>query len=278
MVQIQYASDLHIDGWPAYTSFYHFITPCAPILVLAGDVCNAFDPRFNAFLQWCSRNWYFVIFVSGNHDYYAGMDRTMQMVDDHIASICYRLGNVAFLQHGASYRIPGTLLRFVGATLWSAVDPALWEEAKHSKGDCRKIHVAPHRCATPADFTAIHVQHRALLRSACYPQHPYETLIVVTHHMPSLDLLEPHYRGEKWSSFYASDDADLFAPNIAAWICGHGHRAITLRPRSRVGPILCMNARGYNRPDDVGRSTDVYSPTATLQVHVAAAPPVPTAP
>jgi hypothetical protein len=265
MVYIQYASDLHIDGWPSNTNYLHFLTPSAPILVLAGDVCDAFDPRFTAFLQWCSRNWYLVLFVSGNHEYHSSA-RTMQEVDDQIAAICKRLGNVVFLQHGASYTVPGTRLRFVGATLWSAVDPALWEEAKTKKGDCKKIYVAPGRRATPADFTAMHAMHRALLRSACFPQHSHETLVVVTHHMPTLDLLEPHYRGEKWSSFYASDDTDLLTPNVAAWICGHGHRAITLRPRSGTGPVLCMNARGYNRPDDVGRSTDVYNSRALLTV------------
>jgi hypothetical protein len=265
MVQIQYASDLHIDGWPAKTSYFHFITPTAPILVLAGDVCDAFDQRFEDFLRWCSFNWFLVIFVSGNHEYHG--THTMAEVDAHIAHLCFtKFKNVVYLQNGASYTIPGTALRFVGATLWSAIDPSLWVEAAKSKGDCKHIQTAKGVRATPADFTSLHAFHRTMLRSACAPHVPHETLIVVTHHMPSLDLLEPHFRGEKWSSFYASDDTDLFAPNIKAWICGHGHRAITLRPRSGVGPTLCMNARGYNRPEDVGRHTDVYNPKALIHV------------
>jgi hypothetical protein len=80
--------------------------------------------------------------------------------------------------------------------------------------------------------------------------------------MPSKTLLEPEYRGEAWHTFYASDTDFLFNPAISAWICGHSHRAITLKiPR---GPLLAMNARGYNRPAELTRAVDVYNPCAFL--------------
>ena len=50
MVQIQYASDLHITDWPKGTAFEAFLTPVAPILVIAGDICSAWNPLYNSFL------------------------------------------------------------------------------------------------------------------------------------------------------------------------------------------------------------------------------------
>lgn len=269
MVRIQYASDIHIDGWPIGTSFLTFLTPVAPILVLAGDVCSVWHPLYKPFLNWCSRHWAYVFVLAGNHEYHAVSDtekQTMQQTDATIFEICSSLGNVIYLQGGASYVIPGTRLRFVGATLWSDVDAALWEEARTKKGDCRRISIDTQRGprqVLPADFCAIHAAHRAALARAIGSRFPDERLIIVTHHMPTRQLLEPHFRGEKWSSFYASDDEDLIGPWVAAWICGHGHRGTKLPMK---GTTLLMNARGYNRPEDCGRSTDLYRPDIVFEV------------
>ena len=269
MVQIQYASDLHIDGWPAGTSFFSFLTPVAPILILAGDICSVRHPFYTPFLTWCSRHWAYVFVLAGNHEYHNadGVTATIQETDAEIGRLCRKFTNVFYLQGGASYVIPGsgagTPLRFVGATLWSDVDTALWEEAATKKGDCRKIFInTPRgkRRALPADLCALHAAHRANLSAAMgAPYAPNERLVIITHHMPTLELLESHYRGEKWSSFYASDDEDLIGPWVAAWICGHGHRGTRLALR---GTTLLMNARGYNTSDDAGRATDLYNPAA----------------
>lgn len=274
MVQIQYASDLHIDGWPAGTSFFSFLTPVAPILILAGDICSVWHPLYTPFLTWCSRHWAYVFVLAGNHEYHNAVDmdeataKTLQEADEEIWGQCRKLGNVFYLQGGASYVIPGTRLRFVGATLWSDVDTALWTEAATKKGDCRKIFIdtprGEKRRILPADLCALHAAHRAALSGAIGARYAEdERLVVITHHMPTLELLEPHYRGEKWSSFYASNDECLIGPWVAAWICGHGHRGTRLVLR---GTTLLMNARGYNNSNDVGRSTDLYNPAAIFSL------------
>jgi hypothetical protein len=265
---IQYASDLHINDWPIGTPFDTFVTPTAPILVLAGDICSAWDPLYDHFLAWANRNWYKVILITGNHEYYCEPDqmRTIEQTDQHIASLVKKYKNVIFLQDGASYVLPGTRLRFVGTTLWSAITPAIWDEIAEKKGDYNAIYTQSGfgiRRAHPADMCALHALQKAHLRSACMPR-PNETLIVVTHHMPTPFLLEEEYRNEAWRSCYASNDEDLFASNIAVWICGHGHRATQLQIPH--GPLLLMNARGYNRPKETDRSVDVYQPGAFVRV------------
>jgi len=64
-----------------------------------------------------------------------------------------------------------------------------------------------------------------------------------------------------------SNDDELLQPGIAAWICGHTHRAIQWQSPGG-GPLCAMNARGYNRDDELKRTTDVYSPTATIEVRI----------
>jgi UDP-2,3-diacylglucosamine pyrophosphatase LpxH len=266
---IQYASDLHIDEWKSGTNFFGFITPNAPILVLAGDICPVFHPLFGIFIAWVSTHWYKVIIVAGNHEYYSkGTDaglQTMSVVDSRIYEIVSKFHNVVFLQNGAHYIIPGTRLCFIGATYWSEIDPSIWKIAVQKKGDCNNIYSAPHRLVHPSTLSTIHSSHKTHIRSAI-GELAYRgfKLIIITHHMPTMELLEPEYREEMWRSFYASADDELFSPAVSLWICGHSHRATTyVSPR---GTRVVMNARGYNRTNELARTRDVYNPSAVVYV------------
>lgn len=267
---LQYASDLHIDGWPIDTPYTMFLVPCAPHLVLAGDVCSAWDPRYFRFLKWASKHWATVIVIAGNHEYHNTRKHTVTETDVRILSYCAKRKNLVYLQNGMSYTIPGTFVRIVGGTFWCAPDQAMWKKAAKKKGDYRMVYIDDpsnpkgKRRLHPSDVFFLHCLQKALFAWATQPLSPYETVIVATHYIPTKRLLEPQFRGEEWHSFYASDDDDLFSPNIALWICGHGHRGTTLQVEG--GPLLAMNARGYNKESEVNRETDCYNPSAVQKI------------
>jgi hypothetical protein len=272
MVRIQYASDLHINDWPKGTPFESFLTPVAPILVLAGDICSAWDPLFIHFLAWCSRHWYLVVFIAGNHEYYCepGLERTIQQTEYELMRISSLFPNTKYLQYGTSYIIPSTRIRFVGTTLWSDIDPAIWGAIAGKKGDYKATFVEnfPYgiRPTHPSDICAFHAFHKTYLYAGLAPHLPGETVVVITHHMPSKLLLEDKYKGEALHSCYASDAEYLFTRNISLWICGHSHRAIRMKyPR---GPYIVMNARGYNRSVELERTEDKYNPRATVELRL----------
>jgi UDP-2,3-diacylglucosamine pyrophosphatase LpxH len=270
MANIQYISDLHISDWPQKTPFEQFVTPVAPILVIAGDICSAWDPLYRHFLAWCARNWYKVILITGNHEYYCeeGQERSIEETDAYIAALVTQFPNVVFLQHGGSYVLPGTNLRFVGTTLWSDISPAIWDDISPKKGDYKATYTEAQcglRRTHPSDNCARHDYQKECLRRALLPWTPYERLVVITHHMPTMALLEDHFKGETWCTCYASCDEDLFFnPSIIAWICGHSHRST--KYKAPCGPWMYMNARGYNRAHEVERTIDVYDPKAALRI------------
>jgi hypothetical protein len=267
-MKIQYASDLHIDGWPFGTPFGLFLVPASPFLVLAGDICSAWHPLYPRFLKWCSRHWHTVILVAGNHEYHNDKKKTIAETDMKILEICGKFKNVVYLQYGASYALPGTAVRVVGGTLWSTVDPAIWDEGAAKKGDCQKIFLdspdgSPAKLH-PANMSLMHFVQSTMLQIASKKTYPTEKVLVVTHYLPTKQLLEVKYRGEKWHSFYASDDDALFTSDVSAWICGHGHR--NAKYRSPSGTRVMMNARGYNRKEELTRSEDVYDPKCIIRI------------
>jgi predicted phosphohydrolase len=237
------------------------LTPVAPLLLIAGDICSAWKAEYASFLKWCSQRWRFVVVIAGNHEYFCDdAVRTMDETDAEIRRITTMLGNVLFLQNGESVSVDG--VRIIGATLWSAVDPAI-HEAVLTKGDYTMTYTGtPYgvRNTTPMDICALHALQKAFLHSsmALYPR---EKIVLMTHHLPSFSFQDEEHRGGPFRSCYASADDDLLI-RATAVVCGHSHQ--TLRLRLPTGGLAVINARGY--PKDAGRWKNPYSATATLRV------------
>jgi hypothetical protein len=256
-MEFQYASDLHINDFPATTPFSNFIIPSAPLLVIAGDICPVDLPIYSDFLRWCSRNWKQVIILAGNHEYYCTViPRNIDRIDKEIEQICMGIPNVTFLQAGDSIVFQG--FRFIGSTLWSAVDPKIWQKVYETKGDYKATYTDGRR-TSPVDTSALHTFHKQRLRHVIASS--AEPVIVLTHHMPSYDLVSPEYKHTENVSCYASHDDDLFSPKVRIWICGHAHRCGRME---KNGTLCLMNARGYE--SQVG--TNGYSPTRTIQLRM----------
>lgn len=269
---IQYASDLHLDHFPDIIAddFPTFLYPSAPILVLAGDIASAWHPIYSRFLTWCSKQWKHVILVAGNHEYHCDPPHSRLETDQRIQAICWKHRNLHFLQNGASFNLPKTNLVFLGTTLYSAIDPAIHSQILH-KSDFRHSFMEdkgttalepgappPLRFSTPADFVRLHARQKQALSDAIRAIPYGKKLIVVTHYMPTEELLEPEYRTDAWRSCYASKDDDLLRPPVSLWICGHSHRQTLHKTRKHIQ--LAMNARGYNKPHELERTHDRYSP------------------
>jgi len=263
MTCIQYASDLHLDHFPADTPFETFLKPSAPILILAGDIASARSIVYQNFLFWCAYNWKQVILITGNHEYYCTPSQTYtrQEIDTYIQQLCVFLPNVHFLQGGQTYCLPNTNIVFIGATLYSDIHPSIHDEIL-GKGDFTKTYVRDNdrlRLTDPKDLIRIHKRHLQAVSDAIRAVPTTHTAIVVTHYLPTEQLLEPEYQGERWRSCYASNVEYLIRSPVKVWICGHGHRSTYIHAKPNI--FVAMNARGYNKRSELNRTVDVYQPT-----------------
>lgn len=205
---VQFVSDVHVEfrGDPSGPDWPR-VPVAAPVLVLAGDIGDPWDGRYERFLRECRAGREAVLVVAGNHEFYGR--RTMAETTERLRATCARAGCV-YLEGFRPYRHRG--VAFVGDTLWSDADPSvgrLMNDYAQIPGftvpECRRRH----REAVGRLEWALGNLHD-------------ETVVVVTHHAP-LRLLGGHASPEL-ASAYGTDLRRLVRPPAVAWIFGHTHQ------------------------------------------------------
>ena len=272
-IEVQYASDLHLEFYPK-EGFETFVKPVAPILVLAGDIGHLGKNRLLEFITWCSNQWTHVLWVFGNHEFYIPKAQkhwhllppdgkyTIEEKTAEAKAAYKHLTNVHILDRDR-IEIEGHL--FFGATLWSDVPAAIAAAHSHEIADFRCIagERAPNGALIPLghefrqylfqrDLTALN----DFLSYATLSSKPF---VVITHHLPTDEMVQEKYRGMPTNPFYSTAlDPLLKTPGLVAWICGHSHgRRIIQHP----GPCY-LNARGY--PGEQKNGGNGASAVATL--------------
>lgn len=236
------------------------------VLILAGDIDIGVRAADYA-LQHADR-FLAVLLVLGNHEYYKGQSlvRLPAKVRERIAAS--GRDNVHLL-NASEVEIGG--VRFAGATLWTDFrslgdDPRLAAlEAEQKLTDYKRNVMrtgtarAPYaRQVKPRDTAQLHSAHRAYLFERCAAARAEGVpIVVVTHHLPAVEVVAEHYRGDALQPAYASDLGDLIrerGPDL--WVFGHQHESVDMT----LGCTrLIANPRGYviaGQPEEFNEDFD----------------------
>ena len=225
-MNIRLISDLHLEFYTAPLKLWRQLVQgwnlgddliTNEILVLAGDIGYPLNhdgdgnANFRELLALFRKHWQHIILVSGNHEYYCNKGvTTTHSIDKEIKRVCDELG-IHFLQK-ESVIIEGT--RFLGCTLWTAIT----FEAFMSMNDCRIFN------GEVEEYQNLHKDHLQWLQGEVAK----ETIptIVVTHHLPSHQMIHPRFKDMKSLIPGFATDLDEFItqnPHIKMWCCGHTH-------------------------------------------------------
>ncbi|HLR13137.1 MAG TPA: metallophosphoesterase [Burkholderiaceae bacterium] len=264
-------SDLHIE-------FHPFVIPPLPddartVLVLAGDigVIHRKD-ELHGFLQCAADQFRAVIYVMGNHEYYAGVwpDARETLISDGLPD------NVHVLEQDW-IDIDG--VQFAGTTLWSDFengDTAAMQAAQ-VMNDFHYIRVSADdhdtpRALLPEDILADHRQSLQWLdRTLTRLQANDKPVVVVTHHGVSQRSIHDDYANSPVNGAFLSACDWLFAKHVPALaIHGHVHNSFDYRlpdASGGLGTRVLVNPRGYTRRDDT-QETPLFDPFLTVDIHV----------
>lgn len=255
---IQYISDIHLEFHDKHNIGSlqpdMFVKPVAPYLVLAGDIGIAELNSYPVFLNWCSSKWQHVFLIAGNHEFYnvrCPVKRDMATKKEDIRLVCEGLPNVHFLDC-SSYYLPEENLRILGCTLWSHIPESIQVKAITYMNDSRQILQFNDVPFTPSAISDVHNKEKQWLNQEIQQcEANNERCLVVTHYLPSFDLIHEKYKGNFLNVCFASDCDELFRPPVVGWICGHTHTGM----RVNIHGIPCViNPYGY--PHEVVETRD----------------------
>lgn len=236
-MKIQYMSDLHLEFWENSRYIKHHEFPVmGDILVLAGDIFYLKDkiaPLGN-FWKWASENYREVLIVPGNHEYYNYCD----VMERGLQWKWMFKQNVGYYQNQV-LRIDDT--DFIMSTFWSHItmddEYFVWKRLNDFRQTMykRKL-LQTEEYNQMHDFCLGYIKKNLAESTAKH-------IVVVTHHLPTFQVVAPEHKGSVLNSAFATEYEGLIADNqIDAWIYGHSHTNIdTEICRTKV---IC-NQMGY---------------------------------
>jgi len=237
-MKIQYASDLHLefaDNWRILKQ-EEPMNIRGDILVLAGDIGYLGDDNYQThpFWDWASENYQQVIVALGNHEFYKFYNLSSMhdgLIGEIRPNIHYYYNAVVHIQD----------IDIIVSTLWANITLEDAYITEHSVTDFRRI-LYGENILTFADFNREHKRCLEFIKQSIADSSA-KNKIVVTHHVPSFQLMSPEFLGSHINGAFTVELADYIATSgIDYWIYGHSHRNID----KTIGTTRCVcNQFGY---------------------------------
>lgn len=207
-MHVQILSDLHLEflSPKRIKNILASIKPVGTVLVLAGDIGT--PTQYHQVLETVAPLFEKIFVVLGNHEYYGQKD--MMSVHQTIQFICDQWHNVSFLSSSYEYYHN---YRWIGATLWSKIDTPLYRT-----NDTRLI-----KGMNIAIYNQLYQESVDFLTKAFETSDP---CIVITHYLPSEQLIHEKYKSDPYNQWFASSLDDLIEKHthhLPLWIYGHTH-------------------------------------------------------
>ena len=244
MTKIAFTSDIHLEFGDIELVNKHN----ADILVLAGDISTPHKWHHDgyvygeqsAFFKRVSEAFGHVVYIPGNHEHYHGdVNQTGNILKEELA----KYKNFTF---GTHVEHDGGDFAIVGNTLWTDFDkcnPIVLNAANMGMNDFRIVRNASQRFNSNDAMARHYVAKVDISESA----HKFKDkkLIVVSHHLPSYQVIAEGFRDSRLNGAYASDlDEYMQEINASVWIHGHSHQPADMmigktrvirKPRGYVG-------------------------------------------
>ena len=241
MPTVTYLSDFHLEFYKDSFDYEKMLQwKKGDILCLAGDIGYPELPTYQTFLTYASSLFTYVFVIAGNHEYYQTSShpkKTILSTNEQITEICKLYPNVHFLNN-TTYYMPEFDTYVLGTTLWSTTLGD--HDEMYIYNDFKKIH----NMFLPEYMDQLHRMSVAYLTGELDRlASSTSKVIVLTHHLPSYQLIAPIYMDSDINHLFATNlDKLFYTYRIHHWICGHSHTSMNvIIHKTRVW----MNPVGY---------------------------------
>jgi predicted phosphohydrolase len=240
MMKLRYISDLHLEFIRPHKleRFLHNMKLPNPasseeICILAGDIGipTHSSHNYDTFMKRISQSFKKTFVIAGNHEYYHASN-TIAQTNEQLSEYFKQYENISFLNNSCEQYENHC---FVGTTLWSKIVNPRFEI-----NDVYSIPQLDYLKYNRMNMLAVDFLEDAVEQN--------ELCIVITHHVPSHQLIDVKYKNPKmlpynqW--FYCDMDAwiEKKKDKLSGWVYGHTHTS-SFQVIHGV-PFLC-NPIGY---------------------------------
>ena len=281
-------NDLHLDRFDSIRDVEPFLPEADKTkgLILAGDIGVLKHPRkltpkspLVQLLVNLSKRFKALVMIFGNHEYYNAAVSEDSYYPMRLENLLRSLGvhNVHVLDDDTIY-IKDNELRIIGSTLWTDVGgkPHHSHDLMRSNGrrsPYNDFNFIMHRSIDgkyrrlrPEDVVRMHHKSAQYLHSKLSDSFVGETW-VVSHHLPSYQLLTQSDQKNPMNIMYASNKDDLLN-KADVWFFGHSHQSIDKRV-SFSNTRIISNAYGYHKKNHLkGNVVPQYNKELTVTPRV----------
>lgn len=236
-------------------------------LVIAGDLW--YERKFltrkykngTSWMQNMAKQFKYVVFVLGNHDYWkTNLSTEIEGIKKELSA--QELTNVFVLENRT---LVLDNVKFLGGTLWTDYNEhniPLMMDAPNLMNDYKKMRQGlKYGKAMPTHLYKIHKETKSYIFNNAIKDNPEQKLVVVTHMAPSEKSLEQRHidNALPMNFLYVSNlEKEVSSSKIDLWFHGHLHEPVDyLLGTTRV----ISNPRGY-----VGEFSKSFNPEFRLEV------------
>jgi len=234
-MKIQILSDQHIDFKQNFSYCMNRMIPRCETLIIAGDICPHDIYEHERFIhEKILPNWKNTIIIPGNHEFWGNSSD-----DEFFGSkkkVWTKDGNTCTYMNNDVVEIDG--VTFIGTTLWSYIGGDKHFEIQNGMGDYTYI-----------QGNTVDKNNQRFLDNCEFLTNAVKDLdkkaVVITHHVPSFNLINDQYRGHSLNEAFAADMDTfimMYGHKISHWIHGHSHDEID---RVFDGIRFIRNPMGY---------------------------------
>jgi predicted MPP superfamily phosphohydrolase len=232
-MKIRLISDTHFDFYHKFSDFDLIVnisekSKTDEILILAGDICEWRNSGiFFDFLNWASEQFYHVLYVVGNHEFY-GSDYNWVISGAKDAFSFIENATFLNLEENTSQGFIDLLgFRFIGSCFWTDFNnnnPMVKTNSFQNMNDYRMIHVNKERITPEFLFEKNQISKKRMISLISDSDLP---VIVITHHAPHEYSRDHRYDFDDLTySFINTGLVDLILDTngkIKYWCHGHLH-------------------------------------------------------
>ena len=255
-LKIYCISDLHLELYKSYKKVLMRLNIVIPkdidVLILAGDIGYPMGKNhkhnYIELLKSFKSQYKYVILIAGNHEYYETINNDREFVTNELIKIA-KEANVILLNNNS---IIINRIKFIGTILWSHAD----KKVEIKLNDFKQMFTSVE------DYNNEYEKCFNWLKDELNDKNDkseYDEIIVITHHLPTEELVHEKFRGYEYgSAFYTNILDDLKLNKVKYWFCGHSHEYMTYQKNDTK---IILNPVGY--PDEK-RVTKISSQIYTI--------------